>query len=1061
MNNLEFLVPFLYLSGILIILNYFRQVSSDISVSFTTNKAFIISFAVFFSLFFTGFSRHFLFLFILLCLSSLLQVPKPCSRYLRKYSIFPVLILSILLYHGFISTIIRQSEPLSASFPLNLQLCLLAFSSVIFRLNGKTVSSNKPGGSRLIDVLRDEFSLTGTKEGCGTGACGSCSVLLDGRAVNSCQISLDRLSGHEITTIEGLKDYPLTEAIHTALKKASAPQCGFCTPAMIIRMYALLSSNPSPDRSDVAKALKPVLCRCTGYEQYVEAALLASKIMMDEQIDDDFSIINISQGEITGKSSRLLYVGHPAVRRHIDDIMTGNALFTDDYRQKDMIYGAVVASPYPSALIRSIDSSGLKGKKGFIRVLTARDVPGKNNYGKMIRDREMLCSDRARMAGDPVAVVLAETEEQARSLALNLKVDYEILEPVLNVKDALLPDAPRIHPDGNLLAEQNVLKGDPDSFFTGNFPVMEGRYSTSRVEQCPIELESTISYWDNDILTVIAPTQHVFFDRLNIARVLGLDSEKVRVIQPHVGGAFGKREDIHTQLFSALACYLTHRPAKVRFNRSESLAQTSKRHPFSIRIKTAYEPDTGRVLAHDISINADAGAYASWSKNILRKAAVHSCGPYETGHIRVKARAVYTNNPVSGAMRGFGAPQVAFAIESHMDRLAEACGITPAEIRSRNYLKKNSLTITGQKLLFDVPVQASLNAVMEKASGISIITSADRADDSFYYGTGIASCCYGIGFGAGIRDSGNAVIECTWDGIFELKTGVVDYGQGAGTISCQIAAEVLGIPLDSISIQQPDTHKTPNSGSTVASRQTFITGNAILLASRDLRDKMLGFAGKHLGIRPESLKFNNEGLISMDGSSGLSFKELHRLAAERGLELKGKGEFKGHEYTGMLDPETGQGKAYYPYTYGTQWAHVSVNSKTGEVKVLDMIACHYIGKAINPRFVKGQIYGSICMGIGYALKEKISLDHGRVREQSMNELHLIRADEMPKVHIILLEDGIFPGPFGAVGIGEPPLIPTAPAIANAIYDATGYRAGSLPVTPDKILNYLKKKNMAN
>lgn len=660
------------------------------------------------------------------------------------------------------------------------------------------------------------------------------------------------------------------------------------------------------------------------------------------------------------------------------------------------------------------------------------------------------------MVGDPVALVLAETEEQARKLAGLLRVEYECTRPVLSAEEALLPGSPAVHPGGNIVAVQNILKGDPDSYFNGKYPVAEEYYRTGRVEQCPMELESTLSYWDKDILTVIAPTQHVFFDRLNIARVLGLKSGQVRVIQPHVGGAFGKREDIHTQLFSALACYVTRRPAKVRFTREESLAWTSKRHPFTIRIKSAYESDTGRILAHDIQIITDGGAYASWSKNILRKAAVHSCGPYHIGNVRVEAQAIYTNNPVSGAMRGFGVPQTAFAVESHMDLIAGLCKITPQEIRRRNCLYKGSDTITGQKLLFDVPALSCMEAVIEKAKSINIIPTGQRSP-GLYYGTGMASCCYGTGFGAGIRDCGNAVIEYAREGRFEIRTGAVDYGQGAGTVSCQIAAEVLGIPLDNIIIHRPDTHATPNSGSTVASRQTFVTGNAILLASRDLREKIGRLASEMLKTSPEFLTLCPEGVISRDGSRKISFKDLKIASERKDIQLKGTGEFRGHEFTSTLDNSSGQGSAYYPYTYGTQWAHVEVNPENGRVKVLEMIACHFIGKAINPRFVKGQIYGSIAMGIGYALSEQIDADGGKIRQKSLQELKLIRADGMPSIQIILLEDGIFPGPFGAVGIGEPPLVPTAPAITNAIFDATGYRAVSLPVRAEEIYSFIRGK----
>ncbi|MBN2383158.1 molybdopterin-dependent oxidoreductase [bacterium] len=933
---------------------------------------------------------------------------------------------------------------------------------VSFRLNGQIVSSHLKADTRLLDVLRVEFGLTGAKEGCGTGACGSCSVLIDGRAANACQVRLAEMVGHDLVTIEGLMgSSPLIASIQAALKQTSAPQCGFCTPAMIIRMFALLSQQSRPTRQEVIHALKPVLCRCTGYEQYIRATLLAAGLVEAEQIDDDLALIGPGPATIQADQIAHVQIGRSAVRNRIAELMSGKALFTDDYAHQDLIYGALVTSPYPSASIRSIDTGRLDGLPGFIRVLTARDVPGKNSYGKVIRDREMLCRERVRMVGDPVVLVLAETEQQARDLAALVRVDYECFEPVLTVEQALAEGAPAVHASGNVLSVQNIIKGDPDAFFNGDYPVCTGDYRTGRTEQCPLELESTLAYWDRDILTIVAPTQHVFFDRLNISRVLGLSAEQVRVVQPHVGGAFGKREDLHTQLFAALACYLTHKAVKVRFTRQESFALTTKRHPFLIAIKTAYDPHSGKILAQDVTLTADGGAYASWSPNIIRKAAVHCCGPYEIEHVRVNARVVYTNNPVSGAMRGFGVPQVAFAMESHIDRLAELCGLTPAEIRARNYLHKGSSTITGQRLLFDVPVQATLTNTVQKAMQLvheePVRGAPSTSTDRIYYGTGLASCCYGIGFGAGIRDVGKATIRFTREGRFELKTGVVDYGQGAQTIACQIAAEVLGVPLASIIITAADTHSTPNSGSSVASRQTFITGNAILRAAQDLKLKICQLVGQHLGVQPETLYFDDEGLVSPTNALRMSYSEIQTIAWQNKVELLGLGEFRGHDYTSGLDPSSGQGDAYYPFTYGTQWTRVAVNARTGEVRVLDMIACHYIGKALNPRMVKGQIYGAIAMGIGYALMEQITVEQGAIKQRRLGDYHLVRAHDMPAIQIILLEDDSFPGPFGAVGIGEPPLVPTAPAIANAVFAATGYRATSLPITAETIQQHIQEQ----
>jgi len=933
----------------------------------------------------------------------------------------------------------------------------MAQETMTFRLNGRTVTTRRPLETRLLDFIRDDSGLTGTKEGCGSGVCGTCTVLVDGRAVNACQVQLKHISGKEVLTIEGLENQ-LARKIKDALVRVSAPQCGFCTPAMVLRIYALVQATPRPSHAEIVKALKPVLCRCTGYIQYIKAVQLVTGAIQEDEIDSDLEIVSSERVPDRSGHHETRFIGHSLSRQNVAELMNGQALFADDYRPASVIYGAVVTSPWPSARIVSIDKQSIAEEDGLIAVLTAADVPGKNLYGKVIRDREMLCQDRVRMVGDPVALVLSDSEQTARQLASLLVVHYEPLEPVLTVDQALAPDAIPVHTEGNLLSHLTIRKGESGPFFNGDFPVLEAEYQTARVDQCPLELESSLAFWKNDIMTIIAPTQHVFFDRLNIARVLGLKQDQVRVIQPHVGGSFGKREDVHTQLFAALGCLKTGKAVKVRFNREESLGLTTKRHPFVIRLKTAFDPETGKILAQDVDLTADGGAYASWSKNVLRKAAVHCCGPYSIDHVRVEARVVYTNNPVSGAMRGFGAPQVTFAMESQLDRIAELCRLRPLEIRRKNMLHKGLTTITGQRLLFDFPVRDTLTLTEKKIEKCHALTANKTATAPLMYGTGFASFYYGIGFGAGIKDEGKAIIRFKREGVFELRTGVVDYGQGANTIGCQIAAEVLGMPQEYFVVHPADTHQTPNSGSSVASRQTFITGNAILRAAHDLRNKLFNVVGTHLGVSPGTLYFEEDGIVSPTTLTRLSFGEIFTIALQSDVELLGVGEFKGHDFTTQLDEDTGQGKAYYPFTFGTQCARVSVDPRTGEVQVMNIIATHYIGKALNPGLVKGQIFGAIVMGIGYALKEHITVERGRVIQRSLADYHLPRVHEIPDIRIILLEDTTFPGPFGAVGIGEPPLVPTAPAIANAIYDAVGFRALSLPISSKDIHLFLSQKD---
>lgn len=908
------------------------------------------------------------------------------------------------------------------------------------------------GEVNLLDFLREHLGLTGAKKGCGTGECGSCTVLIDGQPKNSCHLQLKDVAGKRITTIEGLCD-PLVEKIRQSFLAVSAPQCGFCTPAMVIRAYALLKKNSSPHRSEIEKALAPTLCRCTGYKQYCDGVLLAADLVSRDELNADMVIESRFMATERGDCC---HIGVSSPKIDGVALLSGSAKFADDFRMDDMLHGALVLSPYPSADIEAIDFSHVLAMDGVVQVITANDIEGRNNYGKVVRDREALCSQQVRCVGDPLVLVLAESESSAHAAAAAVNVRYVPREPVLSAKAALLESSPKVHETGNVLNHIVISRGEPEEFFSDKYAVFEGSYETSRVDQCPLELASSLAYYDDQgLLTVVAPTQNVFFDRLNISRVLGLKADDVRVFQPAVGGAFGKREDIHTQIFAALGTLKTKRAVKVRLDRRESFLLTTKRHPFEITLRTAVDRSSGKIVAQKVVILADGGAYSSWSINILRKAAVHCCGPYEIPHVMIDAKVVYTNNPPSGAMRGFGVPQVAFAMESHLDMIAFQLKRDSLELRTINMLRKGSHTITGQLIEYDAAGLDTVKSVKKKWP--AILGRLPAENKNLLYGSGFASCLYGIGFGAGIKDVGKAIITLENNGTFNLKTGVVDYGQGASTVLRQLAAEALGIEPDYISLVSPDTHKTPNSGSSVASRQTFITGNAVVQAAENLKERLFEMAAKYLDVEKNTLFFSTGELVSPTNLTRMALPELYTIARRRSIDMQGVGEFRGHVFTSRLTSDSGQGNAYYPFTFGTQCARVSVDPQSGKVSVLSMLAVHYIGKALNPQQVKGQILGAISMGIGFALYEKISVSNGDIQASRLSDYRLIRSNEMPPTSIILLEDNEIRGPYGAVGIGEPPIVPTAPAITNAIFNATGYRVTQLPVEPEKILTALREK----
>jgi CO/xanthine dehydrogenase Mo-binding subunit len=573
-----------------------------------------------------------------------------------------------------------------------------------------------------------------------------------------------------------------------------------------------------------------------------------------------------------------------------------------------------------------------------------------------------------------------------------------------------------------------------------------------------MEPEAALAYFDeNKKLCVKAPTQHVFFDRLNIIRALGVPKDDVRVIQPPVGGAFGKREDVYGQIHCALASFLTRRPVRTVYSREETFEFTQKRHPTRIRIKVGAKKD-GKLLAFEADVLSDTGAYASWGQNILRKICVHVSGPYEIPNVRVNGRSVYTNNIFCGAMRGFGTPQAVFASESALDMLAEKLQIDQAELRKMNSFKPGSKTATGQ-VVTNTPGKQTIELAAKQINWNKEFSKNDKDNNNLKRGRGIASLWYGIGFGAGIPDQGNAIVEITSEGKAKVFVSTVDYGQGSNTIFPQIAAETLGLDISDIIMVTGDSDTTPNCGSTVATRQTFITGNAINNACGKLADDIKEIAALKLNTSIDDIQLkNNIASQITNPSNSISISDILASFEKFGKPRRREAFFKGEKYTQHLDPKTGQGNAYHPIAYGTQIAEVSVDTKTGKVKLEKIVACHYIGKALNPESVRGQILGGISMGWGYALTEDSIDSEGRCLADNFGKYRMMRATDTPDYNVILLEDPEPTGPYGAIGIGEPPTVATAPAIINAIYDAIGVRITSLPVTPEKILAALNNKS---
>ncbi len=921
-----------------------------------------------------------------------------------------------------------------------------------FIVNGKKVNVEVSSGATLLDILRKNLRLTGTKCGCGIGTCGSCMVILDGRATRSCLIRPDRLESARVETIESLSVGNKFHPLQKAFIDRQGTQCGFCAPGMLMSAKALLDKNPKPSIEDIKKGLRRNLCRCTGYQQSIEAVLEASGQLPSEDRIGGFDIVG-------GGVDETEWVGKSVPRKGAEELVTGKAKFTDDLPDPDdILYLAAKRSDRAHAKIVSIDSTETMKISGVVRVITARDIPGENCYGKIVRDIPVLADEKVLSYSDAIALVVAENYEAAEKGCKALKVGYADIEPIFDPARSLDPDVPQLHPKGNLLHEFDIIKGDIDKGFEKCDEIVEHDFSTISVDHAQLEPEAALAYFDDSgKLCIKAPTQHVYFDRLNIIRALGVPKDDVRVIQPPVGGAFGKREDVYAQIHTALAAFLLNRPVRTVYSREETFRVTQKRHPVKIKIKIGADK-SGKIKAFYADVLADTGAYSSWGPNILRKICVHVSGPYEIPNVRVEGKSVYTNNIFSGAMRGFGTPQAVFASESALDMLAEKLGIDPVKFRMINSFKPGSKTATGQVVEI-APGKKTIELVTDKAGwkkpkSIPPVSNLKR-------GRGIASLWYGIGFGAGIPDQGDAIVELSADGKAKVFVSTVDYGQGSNTIFAQIAAETLGLRMGDISMVTGDSDITPNCGSTVATRQTYITGNAIKMTCDILRMDILEVASEKLGCDIDDVTIKNgEASGNSDSKKTIPLFEVFASFAEFGKPLRREAIFKGEKFTQHLDPKTGQGNAYHPIAYGTQAAEVTVDTETGKVKVDRIIACHYIGKALNPESVRGQILGGISMGWGYALTEDVRMVDGKVTADNFGQYKIMKSSDMPRYDVILLEDPEPTGPYGAIGIGEPPTVATAPAILNAIYDAVGVRITSLPATPEKILAALKNKSVS-
>ena len=738
-------------------------------------------------------------------------------------------------------------------------------------------------------------------------------------------------------------------------------------------------------------------------------------------------------------------IGKNILRIGAVERLKGEPIFSADMELEDPLTLKVLRSTRAHARIVKIDIESALQVKGVVRVFTASDVPGNNLTGIINKDRPLLVSDKVRFVGDAIALIAAENEEAAEKGVNAINVVYEDLPAVFDPEEALKDSAPKIHEKGNLLFTRKVKKGNIDKAFENCQAVVEKTYQTSCLEHTYLEPDAGAGYVERDgTIVIFASTQNPHYDHSDVVSILGVEDEKVRIIQAATGGGFGSKLDLNVQGFIGLALYHLKRPVRYVYSREEAFLATAKRHPLTMIVKTGAD-SKGRLLAMRARIICDTGAYASYGIAVASRSAVHATGPYEIENVDIEALCVYTNKPFSGAMRGFGAPQMAFANESQMDLLAKELNMDPLEIRRVNIFKQGSETATGQKLTESVGILECLDAIQPYYKDAMKNWRTAESSPFKRKGVGIGAMCYGIG-NTGMRNPSTARVEMDPAGSVTLYTGCADIGQGSTTVLAQIVAETLGLETDAIQLVVGDTKYTTNAGATSASRQTYISGNAVKEAAEKLRELLMTGAVDVLKVGKASLMLDS-GFVadSNDNAKRVSFSKLATRSYKKGLPFVCQGYFDPE--TVPLDTETGQGVPYSTYAFACHMAFVTVDTMTGEVSVEKIVAAHDVGKAIYPEGVIGQICGGVAMGIGFALME----DYMHGQTESMKDYFIPTCKDMPEVIPIIVESREPTGPFGAKGVGEPALIPTAPAILNAINDALGERIYSLPANLERVL----------
>jgi CO/xanthine dehydrogenase Mo-binding subunit/aerobic-type carbon monoxide dehydrogenase small subunit (CoxS/CutS family) len=912
--------------------------------------------------------------------------------------------------------------------------------NVRFNLNGEDVEAQVGQDMTLLRYLRDVRRLKGTKNGCSTNHCGACTVLVDDHPTRSCLLNLAKIDGRRVETIEGLHGPEGLHPIQIAFLASGAVQCGFCTPGMIMATKGLLTRRPDPTDEEILEGLKNNICRCTGYVKIVDAVRLAARWVKHPE-------------------EALLNTGGIGLGRSLPDWdgrgkVDGSLPFAGDMELEGMIQGKVLWSAHPHAEILSVTTERAEAIPGVVAVLTGADVPGHNGMGSLNPDQPVLCKDRVRFLGDAIAVVFAESLAAAEQAVHLIEVEYGPLQGIFSPEEAMKVDAPRIHEQGNICKHLIHEEGDIGSAFTKAAAVVAGHFETPFVEHAYLEPEAGLAMpGEKGSLTIYAPTQFPFEMRRQLAAVVALPEEKVRVIATPLGGAFGSKLDNTVEALVTLGAHVLRRPVKITLSRAESIRLSTKRHPYKMDYRVAFDAE-GRLLGVESRLLSDAGPYTTLSPRVIDQACLFSCGPYRVPNLKLEGWAVFTNNVNGSAFRGFGINQAAVAIESLMDEGARRLGLDPFEIRLRNALEVGDRTVSGEILKASVATRATIEAARDAlARRMPEIASFRRAGKRI--GIGVASGFKNVGAGKGKIDDAGAIFILQPDGRILLRASAVDMGQGIRTAMSQIASQVLGTSEERIDIITGDTELTIRHGGAVGERQILINGRAVEIGARQFQEALLKKAAELMGLPPEGLRLGDGVVLGPGDRPLMSLEELAARVDKAGEKIEISYYYVAPKTYALADKEARrivppEEYSNYPgYAYTTQIAVVEVED-SGKVKVLQIIAAHDCGRAINPQKIEGQIEGSCVMGMGYALSEAYVLKEGRPVTKLYGQLGVPKITETPDIEVILIEDPDPNGPFGAKGISEVATVPVTPAILNAIFDATGVRITSLPATPDKI-----------